>query len=449
MSDLLSIGVSGLKSYQVALSTTSDNIANTATPGFSRRATTIKEVGRATSVSLGQTANLTGNGSYASAITRAGDAFRAADVRRTQSDLSRTTSGVAWLERVETALAGNQLSDRIADFFNAAKGIAADPAATAPRTILLETATSLANGFVNTGRAIDAAATDLAGTGRDAATRLTDLSAALLQVNRGLARATDGGSGQAALLDQRDRLLEQMSELTDIDVQLDGFGRATVRGGGVSGPVLTAFEDSAITSFAINGSGATVFSAARGGVISALTPSGGAFAGISDSATRIAAAREMVSTMAADFVDTINAVQANGRDLDGNPGAAIFAAGTPASEISMVLADPRKIAAAAPGEGTRGNGNLADLQAARLSGGFEARIDDFATANGAALLARRSVADAQGSIAGTAVAARDAVSGVDIDEEAVNLIRFQQAYQASTRVIQVARETLQAIFDIR
>jgi len=41
------------------------------------------------------------------------------------------------------------------------------------------------------------------------------------------------------------------------------------------------------------------------------------------------------------------------------------------------------------------------------------------------------------------------VSGVNIDEEAVDLMRFQQAYQASTRVIQVARETLQSILDIR
>lgn len=447
MSDLLSIGASGLRSYQTALSTTSDNIANAATPGFSRRATTITEIGGA-SAAFARSTKLPGSGSFASGVVRAGDAFRAADVRRTQADLSRTTSGIAWLERVETALAGNQLSERLADFFNAAKGVAADPAATAPRTILLENATSLANGFVNTGRAIDAAAADLTEAGRDSATRLTDVSAALLQVNRGLVRAADNSGGQAQLLDQRDRLLEQMSELTDIDVRIDGFGRATVRGG-PSGPVLTSVEDSAIISFASNASGAMVFSASRAGSVSALTPTGGAIAGITDAATRVAAARELVTTTASAFAETVNTIQTNGRDLDGNPGAALFAAGTPATEMVVVLTDPRKLAAAAPGEGTRGNGNLADLQAARLSRGFEAGLDDFSTGNGAALLARRSVADAQGSIHDTAVAARDAISGVDIDEEAVDLIRFQQAYQASTRVIQVARETLQAIFDIR
>ena len=47
------------------------------------------------------------------------------------------------------------------------------------------------------------------------------------------------------------------------------------------------------------------------------------------------------------------------------------------------------------------------------------------------------------------MAARDSVQGVNLDEEAVDLIRFQQAYQASSRVIQVSREILQSILDIR
>ncbi|MGL4301482.1 MAG: flagellar basal body rod C-terminal domain-containing protein, partial [Sphingomonas sp.] len=52
------------------------------------------------------------------------------------------------------------------------------------------------------------------------------------------------------------------------------------------------------------------------------------------------------------------------------------------------------------------------------------------------------------AIRDNAVAARDAVSGVNLDSEAVDLLRFQQAYQASSRVIQVARDTLQSILDI-
>ena len=47
-----------------------------------------------------------------------------------------------------------------------------------------------------------------------------------------------------------------------------------------------------------------------------------------------------------------------------------------------------------------------------------------------------------------AFAARDETSGIDLDREAAELLRFQQAYGASTRIIQVARETLQSILDL-
>ncbi len=148
---------------------------------------------------------------------------------------------------------------------------------------------------------------------------------------------------------------------------------------------------------------------------------------------------------------TLTAASMNeiGDTLDNQAGAALFTIGASPTEISVAISDPRKLAAAAVGEGVRGNGNYANLAALRVSGGFEAGLDDLTVANAAALAARRDVANAQTSIHGAAVSAHASVSGVDMDEEAVNLMRFQQAYQASSRVVQVARDILQNILDIR
>ena len=85
----------------------------------------------------------------------------------------------------------------------------------------------------------------------------------------------------------------------------------------------------------------------------------------------------------------------------------------------------------------------------RSSGGFEANVTSLITGNAATLASRQQVAEAQSAIRDGAIAARDNISGVNLDAEAVDLLRFQQAYQASARVIQVARETLQSIIDIR
>jgi len=180
----------------------------------------------------------------------------------------------------------------------------------------------------------------------------------------------------------------------------------------------------------------------------ALTPGGGALAGVAEGAARLADAKAALDTLAVEFADGVNAVQASGEDLTGVTGEPMFAA-TGARDFRLVLTDPRGIAAAAPGGGERDNGNLTALATLRREEGFESQVTTLTTGNASALAGRRAIAEVQSTIRSNAVAARDSVSGVNVDEEAVDLIRFQQAYQASSRVIQVARETLQTLFDIR
>ena len=119
------------------------------------------------------------------------------------------------------------------------------------------------------------------------------------------------------------------------------------------------------------------------------------------------------------------------------------------AQVKMTLGDPSQIAAAAVGGGTRDNTNLQALAQLRLSGNYENRVVQMTTTNAATLAQRKAVADAQGTIHDNAVAARDGASGVNLDNEAVDLMRFQQAYAATGRVIQAARDAIQTILDIR
>ncbi|MGK6318431.1 flagellar hook-associated protein FlgK [Sphingomonas sp. DT-204] len=443
MSDMLYIGASGIRTYQSALGTTSENIANVGTAGYARRAVQVQEIPATKGL------RMSGNGSLATALTRSANEFRNTDVRTSGSDLARTEAGIVWLDRVEQVLTGNELGAQLTAFFNAAQGVAADPAAVAPRGVMVESAATLANAFTATGRALDTAIGDLSLTGRDAARDLNDLAQQLYQVNQGLSRADAGSAMQMSMLDQRDRLLESMSALVDIDVTFDAQSRAIVRAGGASGPVLVDAAGASQVSFAMSATGAAQFQLHRGATATIIPAQGGAFAGITEGAQRLVDARDALNDLATRFVDGVNAVQASGQDLDGAAGSPMFAAGDPPTEIALVLTDPRGIAAAAPGEGTRGNSNLQNLATLRTDGAFEAGLSDTITTNAAALAARKNVAAAQNSIRDAAVAARDSAAGVDLDESAVELIRFQQAYQASSRIIQVARETLQTILDIR
>jgi flagellar hook-associated protein 1 FlgK len=240
-----------------------------------------------------------------------------------------------------------------------------------------------------------------------------------------------------------------MSSISDLSVSTDSAGRASVKLGNGGGPTLVAGNQSASVGFARGTDGTVAFTVQAADGVAPVTSSGGALAGVVEAAARIADARIQLGGIASAFTSGVNAVQAEGSDLTGTAGAALFATGSSATDITVALTDPNGIAAAAKGASPRDNSNLANLATLRTTGAFETKATALVSSNAATLASRQQVATAQGSIRDNAIAARDAVSGVNLDSEAVDLLRFQQAYSASSRVIQVARDTLQSILDIR
>ena len=446
MSDLLAIGASGVRTYQGALTTTSENIANAGVEGYARRSATIAEVGAASGYYASR--GLDGLGSKITGIARASDGIKNQAVRTASADLARTEAGSAWLDRIQSALTGNQLGTRLTSFFNAATTLAADPTSSAARTGMLESGTTVAGAFTSTGRALDQVAADLDATADQATAALNGYGKALAKVNDGIARVAPGSAAAASLADQRDHLLEQMSALVDVQVATDATGRATVKLGDASGPTFVSGVDSGYVTYA-RSAGNVSFSLFRNGQASAVSPGGGALGGIVDGAGRVADARAQLDGIATDFTTAVNAFQAGGETLNGTAGQLMFAT-DPASptEISLALTDPDGIAAASAGGGRRDGSNLAALTTSRTSSKVEPRTIALVASNAAAIEQRKLVADAQSAIRDGAVSARDAVSGVNLDSEAVDLLRFQQAYQASSKVIQVARDIFQTIIGI-
>lgn len=448
MSDMLSVAASGLRAYQTALGAVSNNIANAATPGYSRRQVDMSEIS-STDGGITQARSMAnGVGVVVLGITRSADAQKAENVRSTGADLARSEASIQWLQSIDTSLSGNGLSDALTGFFTSAKSVAADPSASAPRSAMLEAATTVANAFAATGNALTAAESNLDDSADAAVSTLNGLGKSLAAVNAGLGRAAPGSDNAATLQDQRDDLLEKMSAISDVSVSFDDVGRATVNLGGTGGPTFVTADSAGTVTYARNDSGAVSFVMYRSGASAIVTPAGGALGGMVDGAAQLAAARSSLDTLASSFVDGINNFQAQGRDLDGNAGQPMFATGASPTDISLSLTDPRGIAAAGVGGGPRDNGNLATLDALRSSADYEGRLTSLISGNAATLAARNTVASAQNAMHDGAVSARDSVSGVNLDDEAVDLMRFQQAYQASSRVIQVARDTFQSIIQI-
>ena len=446
MSDLLSIGASGVRAYQTALTTVSENIANAGNASYARRTSNIREMSGGTGFN---TTSPNGMGALVESIGRAGNAYADQSLRTASADLSRTEAGSVWLERVETALGSGALSSRMTGFFAASTALQADPTSTALRAGMLSAASSVADSFGVTARALDSAMTELDGQATQAAAELTRLNQAMLKVNQGLVRSAPGTSATAALADQRDDLLQQMSALTDVSVKLDEYGRATVRAGGANGPVLVDAKDAGEVAYGRTAGNVALAVRSPGGAATLFDPDGGSLAGMLEGAQRIASNRDTLARVAGDLTDTVNTLQAQGEDAKGVKGTDFFQS-NPAdpTDFSVKLTSGDGIAAARGG-GTRDASNLAKLGTERTTQGFEDRVQALVTDNAATLKQRRLVSDAQTAIRDGAVTARSEVSGVNLDNEAVDLLKFQQAYQASSRVIQVAKETFQSILEIR
>jgi flagellar hook-associated protein 1 FlgK len=452
MSDLLSIGASGVRAYQTALSTVGENIANVNSPGYTRRTVNIAEVSGGSGSTNPYGA---GGGIVLTGINRASDVYASAALRASTSDLARTTKGAEWLDRIQGALTGNALTSRVTSFFASAQSLAAEPNSTALRTGMMSAAASAGIAFTATGKAFDQVDADIDSAGNQAAQDLTSLGGSLTKINESLSRAQIGSTAAAQLMDQRDNILSQMSGIADITSRTDAIGRATVSFAGSPGPAFVQGVTSGTVSYDRDSAGRVAFSVTVGAIQNQIAATGGTVAGITDGAERVTAIRQELDAVAKTFVGAVNDNQTGGLDQNGAPGTAMFTIGDKPTDVSVsaLFTSGSQIAAgkiaAAQGGGVRDSSNLTALEATRVSKGFESSLTALVTGNATAYKQKNTIADAQSAIRDGAATALSAATGVNLDAEAVDLMRFQQAYAASGRVIQVARETMQTILDIR
>lgn len=443
-SDLLSIAKSGAKAARSALDVTAQNIANASSEGYVRRSVRLEEVSSAGGFM--RSGDISLSGVRVDRIVRNADLFRQSEVRRTGSDAARASAEVAGLENLESALEQSNLFSAIVDFEGSLQQLASDPVDTSLRASVVEDARTMARTFNIASNALDAVGEAARFEAADGVSQVNLIAGELAKVNLRLSRAADASSDQTTLLDQRDMLLQQLSEQVDVNVTINPDHTVAVRVGGTAGPQL------------VNGGTATAFgmTTAANGTISftlggaPVATNAGALTGKSQVLTKVAEMRGSLDAIAAGIITTVNAAQANGAALDGSNGVAMFT-GTGAGDIALAFDDGRLIATAPAGSGpnSRDQSNLVALRTA-LDGEDPAGKTDSMLFNISSAVAGRTITrDALESIAGTARIALQAQAGVDLDQEAVNLLRFQQAFQASGRIMQVASDIFDTVLGIR
>lgn len=443
MSDLINIGASGIKAYSRALSTVGDNIANVQTPGFARRDIRLEETPPGGSIRFYNN-DVRPGGVLIDGVTRAVDEWLTQDARTSNSDSGASAARSTWIEATERALDDGTggVGSSITGIFNSADQLASNPTNPALRNNFLNSVDQGAAALRRTAMQLQSAQDGVAQQSATSIDQVNNDLNTLNRVNDGLRRARDGSTNQASLLDERDRLLDQVATQIGITTAFDAHGAVSVTSAAPGNDILLNGNTVGQFALTIAANGQVGFTLNPGGTIA---PLGGALAGLSSASTHIIQQASKLDAIANQLASDLNSAHQAGFDANGNPGGVLLNPGTGAATITAIPLTASDVAAA---DGSSANGNILNFANLRGGGGAEAGWAGLVAAQSQMTAAARAQDAAASTRRDGAQAARDDVSAVDLDHEAAELLRFQQAYEASARVIQVARETMQTIFDI-
>jgi len=445
-SAIFTIGRSGLSASRMSLELTAQNIANAANPDYSRRSLTQSELVMTGNIGISASADSLG-GIRPGAVVRAESALVQRQARDTSSALAAAEAEFFALREAESALETSALFTGLVEFEAALTRLEGNSVEPALRLSALESARAMAGNF----RIADGTLANARSLVQDEAAaevlEVNELAAELAKVNRDLVAAREGTAGRAALLDARDKALRGLAEQFAIatvinpdgtaDVTIDGVPPVALVSGGTAGSVAVTNAADGTLAFTLDGA--------------AFAPGGGAMAGRAAALVEMAGLQTEIDGLAASVIAIANGAQAAGSDLDGNPGQPLFS-GTGAGDIDIALASADGLATAPGGApaGSRDTGNLAALLAALGSEtGPAAGADALLLGLSSRVSALDTRREGLSVVAASAEAELLRETGVDLDTEAANLVRLQQAFEANSRVIQVATELFDTLLGLR
>ncbi len=330
MADVMSTAVSGLLAFQRGLDTTSQNIANAATPGYSRQ-----RVELATRPAQPYGSGWIGSGVQIATVARVYDSFLATQVRSSASSLARYDTIATAAGRLDNVLGDSShgVAAAFQNFVNAFHDVASDPSSATSRQALLSQAEVFVSQMASFDNRMRSFAADVNEQLRAGTAAVSALASSLAQLNGQITEAY-GRTGQPPndLLDQRDRLVDELSRHVDVSVvgQEDGSANIFIGTGQplVVGRIATTlgvaadpFDPTRLT-VAVQSNGATIDLASQ--------VSGGSLGGLLEFRAQVLdPARDALGKLAAGIVEAINGQHVQGMTLTGAMGAEFFAIGTP------------------------------------------------------------------------------------------------------------------------
>ncbi|HUO13793.1 MAG TPA: flagellar hook-associated protein FlgK [Verrucomicrobiae bacterium] len=433
----LATALSGLNAAQGALEATTNNVANSNTPGYSRE---VPELVTNDPVEVG---SLTvGTGVTLQSIESIRDPILEAQIQQETETQGQMNALVSALSDVQSNFSTGtaDIGTEISNFFDSINQLSTNPSDTSLRDAVLTAANNLASAFNNAANQMTSQQTSLNACVVQNVDQINQLTGQIAQLNGKIASLENTGASAGTFIDQRTQAIDQLSALVDVSV-IPSDNTLTLTT--AAGTALVSGQQSFALSTESNASGLEEVYSGTSNITSSIVSGqlGGVLAARDQ---QIPTIENQLDTLAAGIANAVNGVQAQGYDLSGNAGTDLFTAppangSGSAASMSVAITDPSLIAASSDGtQGSNGNANAMYALSNQAIVDGQSPTDYYAgmVSNvGNAVSNATAEQTASNQVLQQLNDQRASVSGVSLDEEAANMIQYQQAYAASAQVI--------------
>jgi flagellar hook-associated protein 1 FlgK len=460
----LNTAFTGLVAARQGLTVVGDNISNSTTVGYSRQEVTTSSLTPASESGFVNPLQI-GDGVSVNAVTRVTSALVDAQVRSTSAANGYAQETATQLSTIEAALnepGTNGLSTSLQKFWSAWQNVGTTSNSASAATSVIsagkQVAGQLAAGYTAAANQWSAVRGSV-----DSTVSAINADATQIATLNGQIRSIVAAGGDAnGLLDQVSTIANNLASLSGATARNNGDGTTDILLGGnalVSGTTVNKITATGATS--LDGAAATPVSIAFvNNPAATATISGGTLgadlamlapADASGTGGAIAQTAESYNSLANTLASAVNSIMQTGATAAGTTGLQFFSISDPAhaaTSLAVVPTDSTGIAAGTPGAGAS-NGDVASQIAALTTSttGADAQWESFVVQVGQTTSAASSQASIAASGLSSATAAQSSVSSVDTDQEATNMLTYQNAFSAAARVMTAVDDMLSTLIN--
>ncbi|MDK2785011.1 MAG: flagellar hook-associated protein 1 [Bacillota bacterium] len=464
----IEIGRRALMAQQRALETTSHNVANANTKGYSRQEAVLATTSPFSYPGMG--AGQMGTGVAVQRLRRIRESFLDAQFRNETKALGRWEVRRDTLEKLEAILnepGENGLSKIMDRFFAAWQELAKNPEGEAARSVVRQEGIALAEAFNHLAAQLNDLSADLTTSVGVRVNEVNSLARQIRDLNAQIVKAESGNMAANDLRDRRDLLLDELAKVVPIQVEEDKYGAVTIV---VRDHTLLSGQQ--VNELNFNPSTGAVTWADGAPYVTGSNLYGSLEGLLEARDGLLREYRSRLDELVQNIAEAVNRQHRAGAGLDGSTGLDFFSFDQQRPSVTIkvndaILSDTKKIAAAAPAidpvtgnpvPPPPGDGSNA-LLIAQLKNGWDSNGDgkidvvfsdqynSWVADLGVRGQEAARMVDNQELLTSQLDSRRQAVSGVSLDEELTNMVRFQQAYNAAARLITAVDEMLDALIN--